>query len=136
MKTTAISKTMQTLGICLFLMVAVLTSNKAQAQASAEHEVKGIVTGPEGALEDVTIVLKGTTIGTSTDKKGAFTFPKLVSPGDILSFSYLGFQTKEVKIKEDTTFIEVTLTEEYVEFVGAPNSNQPYKSKRNTAKKK
>ncbi|GLB48712.1 hypothetical protein Y10_10800 [Neptunitalea sp. Y10] len=104
-------------------------TNTLQAQTT-ERTVTGKVSAADGPLENVGISLKGSTEGTVTDKNGAFTFPKKLSTGDVLVISYLGFKTQEIKLKDDTSFIEVTLEEEYVTFTGAPNSEKPYKSKR------
>jgi hypothetical protein len=42
----------------------------------------------------------------------------------------LGYETLEIKIKEDTTFLRLVLTEDLLEFAGALATDQPYKSKR------
>ncbi|GLB53513.1 hypothetical protein NBRC110019_25540 [Neptunitalea chrysea] len=135
MKTLSISKSMQICMAAILFVITVLYTNKAQAQTTTAEEhtiertVKGIISGTDGPLKDVNVFLKGTITGTTTNGKGEFTFPTPLNTGDVLTFSYLGYTTKNVKIKKDTTFIALSLTEEYVEFVGAPNSNQPYKSK-------
>lgn len=65
----------------------------------AQQTVKGVVkekaTG-EG-LPGVSVVVKGTTNGTSTDFDGNFTL-KNVKTGDILVITYLGFKEKEVTL--------------------------------------
>ncbi|MFY0604647.1 MAG: SusC/RagA family TonB-linked outer membrane protein [Flavobacteriaceae bacterium] len=69
----------------------------------AQQTVKGIVkekTTGEG-LPGVSVVVKGTTNGTSTGFDGNFTLQN-VKTGDILVFTYLGFKTKEFTIA--TTF--------------------------------
>lgn len=128
MKTTTFTKSMRTLGTFMILMLLTLTATTVQAQET--RTVKGIISDENGPLEGVSIVLKGTSVGTSTDSKGAFTFPKALAPKDVLVISYLGFETVKYPIKEDTSTINVTLTADAIEFVGAPNSNKPYKSKR------
>jgi TonB-linked SusC/RagA family outer membrane protein len=55
------------------------------------------------------IVIKGTTIGTSTDFDGKFSIK--ASPGDVLAISYIGYVTKEVTIGELTN-IEISLIED------------------------
>ncbi|WP_281764344.1 carboxypeptidase-like regulatory domain-containing protein [Neptunitalea lumnitzerae] len=130
MKTTSITTSaIKTLGVFILFMCMGCLTNTLQAQTT-ERTVTGKVSAADGPLENVGISLKGSTEGTVTDKNGAFTFPKKLSTGDVLVISYLGFKTQEIKLKDDTSFIEVTLEEEYVTFTGAPNSEKPYKSKR------
>ena len=99
-----------------------------------EIQVKGIVKGKTyektETLNGVNILLKGTKTGTSSNKKGSFTFPKKLKAGDILVFSYLGFLKKSIKIKENTSFLNITLLEDDKDMLGALNSNKRYSSKR------
>ncbi|MDT0558526.1 carboxypeptidase-like regulatory domain-containing protein [Ichthyenterobacterium sp. W332] len=115
-----------------FIMIGLLAFNPIYAQnsASAQVTVKGIVSDESGPLPGVNIVLKGTKTGAITDSKGEFTFPKTLAVGDVLVFSYLGYENHEIKIKSDSTFIRLTLTEDLIEMMGAPASDKPYKSKR------
>lgn len=53
-------------------------------------------------LPGVSIMVKGTTTGTSTDFDGKFNIPVYTS--DVLVFSYLGFQNKSVSVNNQTTF--------------------------------
>lgn len=65
----------------------------------AQQTVKGVVkekTTGEG-LPGVTVVVKGTNNGTSTDFDGNFTLNN-VKTGDVLVFTFLGFKTKEVTL--------------------------------------
>ncbi|AXT19824.1 hypothetical protein D7030_01550 [Flavobacteriaceae bacterium AU392] len=93
-------------------------------------QIKGIVSDKEGPLPGVTILLKGTTIGTSSNSKGEFTFPRNLNSGDILMFSYIGYKTKEVTIKENTSFIKMTMEEEDINIFESLQTNKPYKTKR------
>ena len=95
-----------------------------------ERTIKGVVSDETETLLGVNIVLEGTTTGTTTNEKGEFTFPKKLKTGDILLFSYLGYETQKVEIKDDTTFIELKLTIDSVTMIGALDSGKPYKSKR------
>ncbi|WP_299227352.1 carboxypeptidase-like regulatory domain-containing protein [uncultured Psychroserpens sp.] len=119
--------------ISIFFMGALVSNNlyaQAGASASKETTVKGMVSDDSGPILGANITLKGTKVGTSTDKDGAFIFPKALTPGDILVFSYLGYETQEVKIEENTTFINLVLTTDLIEIMGAVNADTPYKSKR------
>ncbi len=132
-------KALSTLGYVTVLMIAVLMFNPVYGQsekktstevAQNERTIKGIVSNEEGPLETASIRLKGSNIGTVSNSKGEFTFPKSLKTGDVLLISYLGYDTIEIKIKDDTTFIRPMLTEDLIEFVGALNTDKPYKSKR------
>ncbi|MBK5209116.1 MAG: TonB-dependent receptor [Flavobacteriaceae bacterium] len=67
--------------------------------ASAQnYEVKGTVVDSNGGpLPSVSIVVKNTTKGGSTDFDGNFSIPN-IQKGEILIFSYVGFSTKEIVI--------------------------------------
>jgi len=133
------NKTFKSLGLWISLLFATFAftsvnaqSNKANSSEIAQNQrtVKGIISDSNGPLESASVVLKGTNTGTTTDSKGEFTFPIPLKTGDVLLISYLGLETQEAKIKENTSFLRLTLTEDLVEFVGALNTDKPYKSKR------
>lgn len=67
----------------------------------AQHKIAGTVTDENGVpLPGVTIHVKGTTQGTVTDASGKFT---LEVPDDAtLVFSFLGMETKEVEVGDQT----------------------------------
>lgn len=126
------------LGIFLTLM-ATFALSPVQAQtgnvgssdvAQNERTIKGIISDESGPLENVNILLKSTEIGTSTNSKGEFTFPKLLKTGDVLLISYLGYETQETTIRDNINFLNLVLTEDLIEFSGALNSDKPYKTKR------
>ncbi|SDG94961.1 carboxypeptidase-like regulatory domain-containing protein [Winogradskyella thalassocola] len=95
-----------------------------------EKTIKGVVSDETTSLEGVNVIQYGTKNGTVTNEKGEFTFPKKLKTGDVLLFSYLGYVTQKVEIKDDTTFITLKLTEDLIEMSGALDSAKPYKSKR------
>ena len=95
-----------------------------------ESIVKGIVTDENGPMLGVNILLKGTTTGTVTDEKGAFTFPKALKQGDVLVFSFMGYDTKEIRMVGNLTMLNVEMTSDLSEILGAVDTNKPYKSKR------
>lgn len=131
MKTLAITKKVCNLGLFMVLFIASVAFNQVQAQQDAkERIVKGVVSTAEGPLEGAGVLLKGTAIGTTTNDKGEFTFPQPLKTGDVLLVSYLGYQTANYTIEDGTTFVRLMLAEDVIDFVGAPNSDKPYKSKR------
>ncbi|RMB64042.1 hypothetical protein EAX61_01285 [Dokdonia sinensis] len=102
-----VAKTM--LAFCLVLSLG-LISNTASAQTT-ERTVTGVVSSAYENVAYATVSLKGAYIATSTDEKGAFTFPQMLKEGDVLTVSSLGYQDREVTITGDTTFIKPFLEE-------------------------
>jgi hypothetical protein len=87
---------------------------------SAERIVTGIVRG-EGSepMAGVNIYLKGSVDGTVTDADGKFEFPRKLKEGDVLVFSFIGFETIEYLITSETTApIEITFSAAYYEIMG------------------
>jgi TonB-dependent SusC/RagA subfamily outer membrane receptor len=71
--------------------------------------IKGQVMGPDGKpLIGVTVVVKASKMGATTDTDGKFEIN--AGTDDVLVFSYIGFNTKEVPVGKQTSFA-VTLTE-------------------------
>ncbi len=72
--------------------------------------IHGTVKDVQGKpLTGVSVIVKGTTKGTSTDADGAFNID--ANAGDLLEFTMVGYQTKRVKVGKETE-INVTLEEE------------------------
>lgn len=84
-----------------------------EVQQQREIVIKGkVVDAQNQTMPGVTIVLKGTTRGVTTDIDGNFTFN--LQSGDLgktLQVSYVGFQTEEIKI-EDERFLNIVLSED------------------------
>ncbi|MDC6351176.1 TonB-dependent receptor [Zeaxanthinibacter sp. PT1] len=91
----------QYLSLLLFLVPALML---------AQVNVSGTVTdGSSGEpLPGVSIVIKGTTTGTTTDFDGNYSIN--ASTGDILQFSYIAFKSKEVTVTGPN--LDVTLQED------------------------
>ncbi|MCF7568925.1 carboxypeptidase-like regulatory domain-containing protein [Sabulilitoribacter arenilitoris] len=132
-------KVLSALGYVTILMVVSVMFNPVYGQANKtsspeisqkERTIKGVIKNEEGPLESASITLKGSNVGTTTNSKGEFVFPKALKTDDVLLITFLGYDTVEVKIKDDTTFINQMMSEDLIEFVGALNTNKPYKSKR------
>jgi hypothetical protein len=117
--------------IFLSFLLALFCTTNLKAQ---EIRVKGIVKGQTfekiEILKGANIFLKGTKIGTSSNKKGEFNFPEKLNVGDVLEISYLGFLKKRVTIKKNSSFIKITLQEDDNQMLGALNSNKRHKTKR------
>jgi len=93
----------------------VLTPKKTNLPANEEnqqsHDVSGKVTDSSGApLPGVSVVIKGTTIGTITDANGNYSLSN-VTETSTLQFSFIGLKTQEIMVGTNLT-INVTLKEE------------------------
>ena len=87
--------------------VLVLFSLITQAQVT----IKGVVTDTKNEpLVGVTIVVKGTTIGTVTNEKGAFSLTIPDASGKEIVASYIGFEPKTIPVGKTTQF-KITLSE-------------------------
>lgn len=116
---TCFSKSFQFL--FLFSLMALLFVSHANAQVVT---VSGRVTDPTGQpMPGVTVVVKRTLAGTTTGADGRYTL-KGVSSHAVLSFSFIGFKTREIplngqtrldmQMEEDiTTLSEVTVNAGY-----------------------
>ena len=75
-------------------------------QNTTAEIIKGRVVDEKGeSLPGVTIIVKGTTKGTTTDIDGTYTISAEI--GDVLQFSYVGLETKSLKVTGTT--LNVTL---------------------------
>ncbi len=89
-------------GILTLLLAFVVQISFAQ-----EKTVSGVVSDDNGLpLPSATVSVKGTSNGTSTDFDGNYTIS--VSTGDVLSFSYVGYATKDITVGASNS-INVTL---------------------------
>jgi TonB-linked SusC/RagA family outer membrane protein len=92
--------------LVLILFMALLPKARAQ-----EIQINGKVVSATDSepLPGVSVVLKGTTTGTTTDINGEFS---VVAPADgVLIFSFIGMTTQEVEINSQST-VNVRLEEE------------------------
>lgn len=71
-------------------------------------KISGNVSDESGGLPGVTVTVRGGNVGASTDFDGAFSISAKV--GDVLIFSYLGYETQEVAVESEED-INVVLVE-------------------------
>ena len=84
-----------------FLCLATLAFFCTGAMAQQKINVSGKVADPSGeTLIGVSIRIKGTTQGTSTDTNGAFSIS--VPANTILQVSYIGYQSQEITVKDQS----------------------------------
>ncbi|MFY0630045.1 MAG: SusC/RagA family TonB-linked outer membrane protein [Flavobacteriaceae bacterium] len=90
-------------GILTLLLALVVQVSFAQ-----EKTVSGTVSDKDGTLPGVSVLIKGTTTGGETDFDGKYSVKAKV--GDVLVFSYLGYETVERKVGAANT-INVKMVE-------------------------
>lgn len=91
--------------VFVFLMVLTLVAFRHRE----EFTVSGRITDASGVgIAGVSIVVKGTSIGTSTDASGAFTL-KVKSAKAKLVISAVGYDAKEINVKNDGKPVNITL---------------------------
>lgn len=92
----------------LFLVIcAALCAVSLYAQGT---KVQGTVTSKEDGLPlvGVTVMIKGTFTGTSTDANGSYSIA-LPKGGGILTFSYIGYKDQDQTVSQSTTTLDVVL---------------------------
>lgn len=96
----------------IFLMLVCLAFSSWATAQNGPKILEGKVLGSSDRLPipGVTVVLKGTTLGTITDEMGAFSI-SLPSRETTLTVSFIGYKTLEIPVSPNQTTIEVFLTE-------------------------
>jgi TonB-dependent starch-binding outer membrane protein SusC len=80
-----------------YVLCAIILQMTLSTSALAQGTISGKVTDEKNdALPGVSVLVKGTTTGTSTDTGGNFTLR--AGPNDVLVFSFVGFLSKEVTV--------------------------------------
>lgn len=91
------------------LLIMTLSTLYNPLSAQSKNEVTGEVTDSKGeSLIGVSIVIKGTNVGTVTDLDGRFSLQ--AESGDVISVSYVGYVQQEIEIK-DFSPLNIRLTE-------------------------
>jgi hypothetical protein len=111
-----------------------IKSNNESKEKPQEQLLAGTILDKEYPLPGANIILKGTTIGTSTNFDGKFIFPKVLKEGDVLVISYLGYATQEIKIRKEQTILNAMLDINMQEdmscvLMGEVDVDKVYKSK-------
>ncbi|WP_462225267.1 carboxypeptidase-like regulatory domain-containing protein [Flavobacterium sp.] len=96
--------------------------------------VEGIVSDPKGPLPGAYIYLKGTTISAQTDLDGKFKFPIPLKINDVLVVSFIGYNNKEVLIKDTGNNvkleIDIKLKGSDIVLLGEVSTDKVYTSKK------
>ena len=82
----------------------------APQAAQQAKRITGTVVDVMGPVVGAGVVVKGTSIGTSTDLDGHFTLN--VSPGQVLEISFIGYLTQEVTVTAGQSNYLITLEED------------------------
>src|SRR5450759_4490700 len=99
---------MRTILLMCLTAIGILLCQSAIAQTKT---VTGFVTDASTyeALPGVNVVVKATTQGTTTDVNGSYTI--MVSPGQILMFTSIGYTPKEITVSSSSK-IDVSLSQD------------------------
>ena len=95
---------MRKLATALFVLLFLQLSQAAFAQ---ERNITGtVVTQDETPIDGASVVIKGTTTGTTTDHNGKFTIR--ANPKDVLAISAVGYTTQDTRIGNSSS-LSITL---------------------------
>lgn len=103
--------------------------NTTQKEEPSSQLITGIVSDETTLLPGVNILLKGTSIGTTTNFHGEFEFPKKLEKGDVLIVSYIGYKSKNITIKQEQSPLNIVMNEGDLILMGEVEVNEVYKSK-------
>lgn len=94
------------------LLIALFFLNLMAFQSWAQVQISGTVTAANTGepLPGVTILVVGTTNGTTTDIDGSYTLA--AQPGDVLRFSYIGYLSEELTVEQNTATLNISLIED------------------------
>ena len=108
-----IRKTALLMGALVFLGLGYSSNANAsgslQEVQQATKKITGTVVDAQGPVIGASVMEKGTTNGTVTDFDGNFSFN--VNPGATIVISYIGYETQEIKIGNQSTY-NITLKED------------------------
>lgn len=97
------AKLIQTIARYVLVLSIALTANTSFAIQQIDRTLQGTVTDEkQQPLPGVSIVVKGTTRGTTTDLNGNYTL-RLTNESDSLTFSIIGFVTQSFKLGNQAT---------------------------------
>lgn len=102
------------LRLSLLISMAFAIVGAKEANAQSLNKINGVVVSAKDKLPipGVTVVLKGTTTGTTTDIDGNYSLE--AKSGDVIVVTFIGFATQEIPITNQTT-LNISLKEEMSE---------------------
>lgn len=90
-----------------------MLSQSFQAKAQT-REVSGTVSDESGRVPGVTVLVKGTANGTTTDSNGTYTI-HVTGKNAVLVFSFIGYETLEIPVAEGQTRLDATFKKTAIE---------------------
>ncbi len=97
----------------LFLCLLLSTILIVQGIQAQNKPISGTVSGSDGvAIPGASVIVKGTTIGTSTDMDGKFQL-EIPADAETLTFSFVGMKSQEVTVGNQSVF-NITLVEDAI----------------------
>ena len=94
-------------GILTLFLVLIVQISFAQ-----ERTISGTVSDESGPLPGVTVLKKGTTLGTDTDFDGKYSIK--ANTGDILVFSFVGMKTVEATVGTNNIINKILESDDYL----------------------
>ena len=102
--TTVLRKCLENSGLSFRIVentIVIVPDTAKPGVPQQKNTVKGQVVDPGGhPMPGVTVLIKGTQIGTSTDADGKFSLEMGKIENLVLVFSFVGMETKEVSVKD------------------------------------
>lgn len=92
------------------ILYLLLLASVIQAQTNISGTVKS--SSDKAVLPGVNVVIKGSTVGTVTNYDGYYELT--ANEGDVLVYSYIGFQVQEIPVTKSTTKLDVLLSPDMV----------------------
>ena len=96
-----------------FAFAVAMLSQSFQAKAQT-REVSGTVSDESGRVPGVTVLVKGTATGTTTDSNGMYTI-HVTGKNAVLVFSFIGYETLEIPVTEGQTRLDATFKKTAIE---------------------
>jgi hypothetical protein len=121
----------------IYLFLALSVSYNSFTQVPGKTVIKGIVTDANTGdrIPFVSVILKGTTVGTVTDKEGKYLIETNVK-ASLIEYSYIGYQTESRSISqgtEQTVDIRLSLSHIALDEVTVRPERLNYRNKDNPA---
>src|SRR5688572_30648209 len=96
-------KKIRQIPIALMAVALLFTSSVLQAQTGSTITGKVLDEENRVALPGVNVIIKGTSIGTTTDSDGAFSL-NVTDQAAVLVFSFIGYKSQEVPVGVQSSF--------------------------------
>ncbi|HSO86891.1 MAG TPA: TonB-dependent receptor [Draconibacterium sp.] len=105
---------MKNLTCILPLLFLILSSYSISAQSN--FTIKGKITDSKSgeSMIGVHVVVKDNVYGTVTGNDGSFELKTQVKPPFVIHISYVGYETMEVEVKDESTFLDIKIKEQFL----------------------